>query len=336
MNVAILVLTWNAADAANACLASLAQQERAPETILVVDNGSQDDTVARIRQHHPDVLLHCNDHNLGFSAGMNVGIQTLQALQNPPDIVVLLNQDVTLAPTWLAHMIAPFATDPMIGATGCKICYPDGTIQHAGAYLAYPRAVTHHIGSHEPDEGQHDHSRPYELVTGAVMAIQMHALQQIGLFDTGYTPAYYEDTDLCWRLRRQHYQIMYVASAIATHHESFSIRNPLVRSGYYNRGRLRFVLKSYELPDILGAFAESEHAFIQEHGHTSEERALRWAYMETLRTLPGLWQARNALHAPLSDAERAHVTAMLLSLKNAIKTSCYQRAYALIDAFYTV
>ncbi len=311
MKVGLIVLTWNAADIAVECLKTVMEQQRSPDYLLVVDNASSDGTADQIARAFPDVHLIRNTRNLGFSGGMNVGIQTLQDVPEPPDIVALLNQDTLLDPPWLGAITAPFESKPQIGAVGSKIRYPNGTIQHAGAYLKRPRAEVQHIGWHEPDTGQYDDSRPYDLVTGAAIALSMQALHTVGLFDTGYAPAYFDDVDLCWRLTRHNYHIRYEPQATLVHYESLSIRDDVTRLSYNNRARLRFVLKSYELADILGPFAEAELAFLQTEGNRIQERALRWAYLQTLIRLPEVLEARSAFHPPLSAEEtqigRAHV-----------------------------
>jgi GT2 family glycosyltransferase len=331
MNIAVLVLTWNATDVALACLHALAQQERPPAYTLVVDNGSVDETVAQIRAAFPQLHLVQNRTNLGFAQGMNVGLTTLRQIGKPPDVVVLLNQDTVVAPDWLAALFAPFTADPHLGAAGCKIRYPDGTLQHAGMTLEWPRAVVHHIGTHEPDTGQYDEMQPYDAVTGAALALRMSALDKVGLFDPGYSPAYYEDADLCWRLRHSGYQVAYVPAAVLTHHESLSLRNPLTRSQYYNRGRLRYVLKTYAAADIVGPFADAEQAFIREHLHPAEARALRWAYIETLLHLPDILKTRAALHPPLAPEMRQQIEAALTACKQTLTDTLTQRAQRGID-----
>jgi GT2 family glycosyltransferase len=336
MKVALIVLTWNAADVAITCLDTVMHQSRRPDYIVVVDNASEDDTVARIQQRYRDILLLCNEQNLGFSEGMNTGIRALQELPEPPDLVLLLNQDTVLDPTWVEEITKPFQNDSEVGAVGSKILYSDGMIQHAGAYLEWPRAVAQHIGWHEPDHGQYDDPRPIEYVTGAAIALSMQALNTVGLFDPGYAPAYYEDTDLYWRLRRRNYQILYWPKATLKHHESLSIRDETKRSSFYNRGRLRFVLKTYRLEDILGPFADSEHAFIAQHGHTVEARALRWAYFQTILHLDDILQVRSEFHPPLSNAQKHELRQMLLGFKQALTTSLYRRARATIDTIHNL
>ncbi len=334
MNSAVLLLTWNAADAALACLHSLMQQQPMPAHILVVDNASHDGTAERIAQAYPALHLIRNPHNLGFSGGMNVGIRALRALPSPPDAVLLLNQDTTVAPDWSAAISAPLEDSPRIGAVGCKICYPDGTLQHAGAQLAWPRAVAHHVGLHQRDRGQFDTPRDYDTLTAAALALRMTALHEVGLFDTGYAPAYYEDADLCWRMWRAGWRLHYTPPARVVHQESLSIRDSLLRSSYYNRGRLRFVLKTYPLETLLMAFFASERSFIIHQGHAEEERALRRAYVETLLRLPEILAARARYHPPLAPAAERAIIDMLLDLKAAIRTALLRRARATLDSFY--
>lgn len=339
MKVAVIVLTWNAEQIALECLKTLMSQQWMPDDILVVDNASADNTVGRIREAFPSIRVMRNARNLGFSGGMNRGITLLQAEETPPEIVVLLNQDTLLAPTWLGNLVAPFADEPELGAAGCKMLYHDGRIQHAGAYLEHPRAIARHIGWGEPDQGQYDKPMRCEMVTGAAIALRMESLHRVGLFDTGYTPAYYEDVDLCWRLRQAGYTIRYVPGAVVTHHESFSIRNDVSRLSYYHRGRLRFILKHYPLENILGDFARAEQAYIVERQSETlqvEERPLRWAYLDTIGRLPEILRVRSSVHPPLADDERAELLHILLGLKHAISRSYYRRALETIGSFRTI
>ncbi|MFQ3663981.1 MAG: glycosyltransferase family 2 protein, partial [Chloroflexaceae bacterium] len=264
----------------------------------------------------------------------NVGINALLSRDPPPETIVLLNQDTLVDPGWLAAITAPLAEDPRIAAVGCKIRYADGAIQHAGVRLDWPRAVAHHIGWHEPDTGQYDAPYEVEYLTAAAIGLRVAALAEVGLFDEGFWPAYFEDIDLCWRLRRSGYLLRYEPRATLVHAESLSLRNPLTRSAYYNRGRLRFALKSYALADLEGPFAAAERTFLGEHGHNPEGRALRYAYSESLAALPGIVAARRALEPdlPLDTADR--LRDLLLSLRRELASVLYRRATACATELY--
>ena len=311
MHAAVLVLSWNAAEALLACHASLAAQQRPPELTLVVDNGSLDGVADQVAATFPGVTLIRNPQNLGFAGGMNTGLRALQALAEPPEAVVLLNQDTQVDPDWLAAILAPLEADPAVAAVGCKIRYPDGRLQHAGIALD-SRSIVRHLGWHEPDSGQYDTEHDCDYVTGAALALRMSALAMVGLLDEGYSPAYFEDLDLCWRLRRAGYRVVYAPTATLAHHESLSLRDEVSRSAYYNRGRLRFVLKSYPLNDLAEHFLHDELAFLSKHIGIDEGRVLRWAYAETWLALEDLIAARRAIEPESSTSATFH--ALLLAL----------------------
>lgn len=328
MSCAVLVLTWNGGATALRCLSALRALVPAPETVLVVDNASTDGTADHVADRFPDYGLIRNPRNLGFAAGMNVGIRALLNRAQPPATIILLNQDTVVDPGWFAAITAPLADNPRLAAVGCKIRYPDGTLQHAGMRLDWPRAIVQHTGWHEPDLGQYDTPCVADLVTAAAIALRTSALLQIGLLDEGYSPAYFEDVDLCWRLRQAGYLLYYEPRATLIHQESLSLRDELTRSAHYNRGRLRFVLKSYPLADLQGPFATAEHAFLVEHSHTGEGRALRFAYSENLAALPAIVAERCKREPTLPDATLDQLRALLLDLRRALAATLYRRAVA--------
>ncbi len=331
MRVAVIVLTWNGGEPALRCLSALAALEQTPDQVLVVDNASSDGTPEQVVARFPAFTLLRNERNLGFSGGMNAGIARLLAAEPPPDVIVLLNQDTEVDPGWLGAICAPLAEAATVGAVGCKIRYPDGSIQHAGVALERPRTLARHIGWHEPDAGQFDQAHEAELLTAAALALRAEALRRVGLFDEGFAPAYFEDLDLCVRLRRAGYSLIYEPRATLLHQESLSLRDELTRSAYYNRGRLRFVLKHDPLPTLLGPFAEAERAFLHLHGNHPEARALRWAYAETLAALPELVAARRALDPELPAEAQRQLHAMLLGLRRELGYVLAQRAVACAD-----
>lgn len=327
MSSAVIVLTWNGGTEAIACLQRVRQLNPAPDMVLVVDNDSRDGTPEQIAALFPDITLIRNAQNLGYAGGMNIGIRALLAHESPPDIIVLLNQDTLVDREWLGAITAPFC-DPEIGAVGCKIRYPDGTIQHAGLTLDWPLALSRHVGRYEPDRGQYDAPRDVEFVTFAAVALRRQALERIGLFDEGYRPAYFEDVDLCARLRRAGYRIRYEPRATLTHRESTSQRDDLVRSAIVHQGRLRFVLKMYPFEAITGAFAEAEQAFLVQHSNPPECRALRWAYDRTLAEMTEILHARRNCDPDMPSDTLMTLRALLLDLRHTLDTRLLQRLRA--------
>lgn len=265
-----------------ACLAALAaQQTEAPELtvqIVAVDNGSIDGSADWIAEHFPHVTLIRNQRNLGFAGGCNQGLAAA-----PADVAILLNQDTHVHAGWLRAIVSAFA-DPTVGIVGCKIYYPDGkTLQHAGAFIQHPQLFGIHYHHHETDHGQADVARPVEWVTGAAFAIRRAVIDQIGLLDEGFWPAYFEDLDYCLRARDVGFQIWYCAEAMLTHQESASGIDHESIQRFYHRGRLRFALKHMTPQAWLDEFMAAER--VDPHWQTPARQS---AYWDTLVAAPAL------------------------------------------------
>ena len=321
--VAVIIVTWNAEKFIEPCLAALLAQAYEPLRVIVVDNGSTDGSAALVEPFAPTVRLIQNQQNLGFAGGNNVGIRQIiegTALRDASavDIVILLNPDTVVQPGWLAAIVETFDRDPSIGIVGCKALYPDGeTIQHAGGQIK-PDGSSMHWGQGEKDVGQFDEFVDRDYVTGAAMAIQRRVLDRLGPLDAGYHPAFYEETDYCFRTRRAGFRVVYQPRAILLHHESPLIANLGYRQHeMFQRNRLRFVMlhweaeQLFELLDGDREVLESALAidFVTAHGA---------AYWATLCAFPALMQQRaedDTLAAALAPETRSLLCARLLSLR---------------------
>lgn len=145
-----------------------------------------------------------------FAENCNAG-----AAHAKTDILVFLNDDCEPHGDWYRHLTAPL-TNPHVGATGCRLIYPSGDIQHAGVEIDTRDGYLsgYNVLTDEP-------SRNVDAVTAACMAIRRETFEHIGGFDAAYVNGN-EDVDLCLRLRAEGYKVRYVAEATVTHHESSS------------------------------------------------------------------------------------------------------------------
>lgn len=305
MNVSAIVLTWNGADYVAPCLSALLAQDPPPVEVIVVDNASTDGTPDLVAGRFPGVRLIRNKRNLGFAAGNNVGLRAATG-----DLLLLLNQDTEVHPGLLAALARAF-DDPAVGLAGCKLLYPDGTIQHAGGYFDGPCGITEHVGIHQADDGRFDEQTEPEFVTGAALGIRREALVQIGPLDEGFAPAYYEDVDWCFRARAAGWRVVYAPQAVVTHHEGASAD----RSSYdhilsVNHGRLRFVLKHWPLDRLLGEFGPAEAAWVADLPRVTWLMAARGAYLRALLDLPGILAFRGS-----SEAEASALADLLAHLR---------------------
>ena len=253
IEASIIILTYHSDRFIGPCLESLKGLAGPSREIIVVDNASHDRTPEIVRGLALPVQLIVKEENLGFGGGNNVGWRAARG-----KYLIFLNPDTTVLPGWLEGMLAPFA-DPLVAVVGCKIYYPGGrTLQHAGAVL-HSNAFTDHIGHNEEDCGQYDSLRDVDYVMGASMAIRRPIMERLGGFDEDYFPAYFEESDLCYRLRKEGMRVVYTPHAAIHHHEAVSLEkfSDAFYRTYYS-SRIKFLIKNYGLTDWLFRFLAAE------------------------------------------------------------------------------
>jgi len=305
--ISAIVLSWNGKKYIADCLDALLAQDYAHLELLVVDNGSTDGTPELVAEQYPLVTLIRNGRNLGFAPGNNIGLRAATG-----DLLVLLNQDTRVQPGCLAALAATFA-DPSIGVAGCKLLYPDGTIQHAGGYLYGSRGESEHLGCHAADDGRYDQVADVDYATAAVVAISRAALERIGLLDEGFAPAYYEDTDWCFRARAAGFRVVVQPQAVVIHHESAThYPTSLDREFAVSHGRIRFLLKHWSLDRLLAEFRPAEIAWLQGMDRSEGLMAARHAYLRNMLNLLDIARFRGA-----SQVEVEALMGLLIDLRAA-------------------
>ncbi|HYN43999.1 MAG TPA: glycosyltransferase family 2 protein, partial [Thermoanaerobaculia bacterium] len=196
--VTIVILAWNRWPLTRRCLESLrAHTELEGVEVLVVDNGSTDETPARLAEY-PWLKPIRNGTNLGFVRGNNVGISAARAGSD----VVLLNNDLEIRQHgWLDRLAACAHSDPDIGVVGCRLNMPDGRLLHAGTYVLPDTVWGQQIGSSETDVGQYASDRTVEGIVFACAYLKRETLDAIGGLSEDFE-SYFEDTDYCLRARQ--------------------------------------------------------------------------------------------------------------------------------------
>lgn len=216
--VSIVIVNWNDAKWLRDCLESLVATGYPNLEIILVDNGSTDDSVALIRREFSDVQVLENKENLGFARANNQGI-----LASRGEYVVLLNADTKVGKGWVQEQVKVMEADPKIGMCGGKMLLmrEPGKINSAGMVLLR-NGLTRHIGDGEIDRGQYNQQREVFGVAGACAFCRREMLDQIGLLDEDFF-AYSEDLDLCWRAWLRGWKCVYVPTAIVYHYRNVTI-----------------------------------------------------------------------------------------------------------------
>ncbi|MBN1672239.1 MAG: glycosyltransferase family 2 protein [Kiritimatiellae bacterium] len=219
-----VLLNWNSAEYTIPCVESLMRQTYKNNCILVVDNGSEDGSLDKIRREcGNDVHTLALDRNYGFTGGNNRGIQF--ALDRGSDYVLILNNDTCADPALIAELVAVAETDTDIGIVTAKIFFYDqhDVLWYAGGYFRRGFLRSVHRGRMEKDSGQYDEICDSPFVTGCCMLIRRKIFEEVGTFDPRFY-IYSEDADLSIRTARHGYRLVYTSGARLWHKESSSVR----------------------------------------------------------------------------------------------------------------
>jgi GT2 family glycosyltransferase len=212
--VICVVINWNGWRDTIVCVESLMAQEYPKLEIVLVDNGSTDDSVDRIRAVFPTIVLLTAVENRGFAAGSNVGIR--YALEHGAEFVWLLNNDIVAPPDTLKKLVAETA-DPQVGIVGSVLQYLDRpeTVQAWGGgsivpWIGYAR----HFDAPAVLDAR-------SFLTFASVLLRRDLLEQVGLLDERYF-MYFEDSDLCFRARSGGWRLAVAAETAVLHKEGGS------------------------------------------------------------------------------------------------------------------
>lgn len=245
----ICIVAWRSRELLRRCLRALAGQREAGR-IVVVDNASGDGTVEMVREQFRQAHLIANQENLSFAAGNN---QAIRATQAP--FILLLNADTEIQPGALRTLLNVFAEDARIGAVAPQLLWPDGSVQASVRGFPEPGAVLAEmlglarlfpkLGRYRLRGWGHDTRRDVDQPMSSAFALRRVALEQEGLFDEAF-PLYFNDVDLCYRLRQVGWRIVFDPSAKVTHVHGASTSQVRPRAILEShRGLMRFYRKHY-------------------------------------------------------------------------------------------
>jgi len=177
--------------------------------VIVADNASTDDSVAWMQKQYPKLKLMHSNTNLGYAGGYEYFLNQLEA-----EYFILLNSDVEPAENWLAPLLQFMDEHPKAGACQPKIkaFHQKDHYEYAGAaggfidFLGYPFCRGRILETIEEDKGQYDESIQCHWASGACLVVRSKAYREAGGLDSSYF-AHMEEIDLCWRLRRIHWEV---------------------------------------------------------------------------------------------------------------------------------
>jgi GT2 family glycosyltransferase len=279
LDLSIIIVNWNTRDLLTRCLQSVYDtMSNLDFEVIVVDNASNDGSQAMVRQRFPQVRLIENDQNVGFASANNQALTVSQGHYS-----LLLNSDTIVLPHALEKMAQFADAHSEAGIIGCRLLNSDGSLQKSWA--SFPTFWSEVLGRNfrvrRQVEGE---PLAYEVdwVGGACLLVQLAAINEVGLLDESFF-MYSEETDWCFRMRRQGWKVYYLPGVEVIH----------LGGGSASRANATQLVRLYD----------SKIRFFRKHYGARQTSLLRYG----LAVVNALGLTRRALTWPLQWQRREQV-----------------------------
>lgn len=301
--VTVVIPVFNHREITVRCLRSIAQSwfETLAVQFVVVDDGSTDDTAAVITKLQGVDYLR-SGKNEGFVAACNRAAALARG-----KYICFLNNDTIVRDAWLDRLVSTAEADERVGVVGSKLIYPDGRLQEAGGII-WRDATGWNVGRYDsPEDPRYNYLREVDYVSGAALLVRRDLFERVGRFSDDFRPAYYEDTDLCFKARAHGFRVVYQPRSEVVHDEGVS-------SGNEHSGAKRF--QEINRPKFYAKWAAQLDEYHLENGRANVAAASR-------RLTPGKTVLIIDTYVPMYDKESGcrrmhHIVKMLRSAGYAV------------------
>ncbi|MEO8357323.1 MAG: glycosyltransferase family 2 protein [Chloroflexota bacterium] len=232
MDLSIIIVNWNTSRLLQQCLNSIYSARICVAfEVIVVDNGSSDDSLSLIAEHFPAVIIIKNDRNLGFARANNQGISV-----GLGRYFMLLNTDTIVLPGAVDALIQIADRHPELGVVGPKLLNMDNTIQKSWA--SFPSLLSELVGKNfriRHPVANSPHAYEVDWIMGACMLVRSATIEEVGKLDEDYF-FYSEEIDWCFRIKKKNWKIWYISNAEIYH----------IGGGSANRARFIQLIRLYQ------------------------------------------------------------------------------------------
>lgn len=260
--VSIVIVNWNAKENLEECLNSLFKISYKNFEVILVDNGSNDNSVSFVKEKYPQTLIIESKENLGFAGGNNLGLKYCRG-----KYILFLNNDTIVTYDFLGKLVIFLDKRIDVGIVQPKILFhrPGTSLHHkinsVGSFFLHS-GFLYHLDYGKIDTKQNE---SYEILSayGACFLARKKLLDKVGLFDDDYF-AYFEETDLCHRVWLSGLKVMIEPAAIIYHKGAKTAEKlPTAFIQYHSfKNRLQTYLKNFDVSNLISIFIP--HVFICE------------------------------------------------------------------------
>jgi GT2 family glycosyltransferase len=242
MDLTIIIVSWNTSKLLEQCLDSVYKTgSRFTFEVIVVDNGSSDDSLSMVEKQFPAVILIKNNQNFGFARANNQGLEIGKGRY-----FMLLNSDTIVLPGVIDTLIDTADLHPEVGVVGPKLLNMDGSLQKSWA--GFPSFFSELIGRNfRTRKPVLNIPCTFEVdwIMGACMLVRAETIQDVGRMDEDYF-FYSEETDWCFRIKKKNWKVWYITSAEIYHLGGGSAkRSSVIQLVRLYQGKLLYFKKNH-------------------------------------------------------------------------------------------
>ena len=224
--VSIVIPAYNQIEYTYTCLASIIENSKGCEYEVILADDLSTDATRYIDKYVENIVISRPNTNKGFLLNCN-----LAASKARGEYILFLNNDTKVCKNWLSSLIELIESDESIGMVGSKLVYPDGRLQEAGGIVWSDGSAWNYGRMDDPDKCEYNYVKEVDYISGAAIMIRADLWKSIGGFDERYAPAYCEDSDLAFEVRKAGYKVMYQPESVVIHFEGVSNGTDVEGSG---------------------------------------------------------------------------------------------------------
>ena len=215
--VSIIIPVYNQIHYTYACLLSILEHTKDVSYEVIIADDVSTDATEHLSEYAEGLVICRNSTNQGFLRNCNNAARHARG-----KYVMFLNNDTQVTENWLSSLVQLIESDPSIGMVGSKLVYPDGRLQEAGGIIWSDGSGWNYGRLDNPDKPEYNYVKDVDYISGAAILLSNELWNQIGGFDTRFAPAYCEDSDLAFEVRKAGYRVVYQPKSRVIHFEGVS------------------------------------------------------------------------------------------------------------------
>lgn len=215
--VSIIIPVYNQFHYTYACLKTISRIKGNIPYEVIIANDCSTDLTSKLTEAVSGVTVITNEHNLRFLKNCNHAAESAKG-----KYILFLNNDTQVQEDWLSSLVQLIESDSSIGMVGSKLIYPDGRLQEAGGILWKDGSAWNYGHKQDPAAPEYNYVKDVDYISGASIMIRTDLWKQIGGFDELFAPAYCEDSDLAFEVRKAGFRVVYQPLSVVVHFEGIS------------------------------------------------------------------------------------------------------------------